>query len=76
MPVLQNPSDLKPLMGLSTVHIGDVEKDGFAYIGFEFGCNWEEEHGLGVMTHKDRIIEVGDAETAFDAWRLRRGEIG
>ncbi len=76
MPRLQSPSDLKPMMGLSTVHIGDVEKDGLTYVGFEFACNWEEEHGLGVMTHKDRIVEVGDAETAFDAWRLRRGEIG
>lgn len=65
MPLLQSPADLKALIGLSTVHIGDVEKDGFAYLGFEFGCDWEEEHGLGVMTHKDRIIEVGDAETAF-----------
>jgi hypothetical protein len=76
MPVLREPSDLKRLIGLSTVHISDVGKDGVAYVGFEFGCTWEEEHGLGVMTHKDRIVDVGDAETAFDAWRLRRGEIG
>lgn len=76
MPELGDPSDLKRLIGLSAVDISDVEKDGVAYVGFEFGCTWEEEHGLGVMTHKDRIIEVGDTETAFDAWRLRRGEIG
>jgi hypothetical protein len=76
MPHLQTPSDLKPMIGLSTIHISDVEKDGAAYIGFEFGCDWEQEHGLGVMTHKDRIVEVGDCQTAFDAWRLRRCEIG
>jgi hypothetical protein len=76
MPELRDPADLKSLIGLSTVHISDVSKDGVAYVGFEFGCEWEEEHGLGVITHKDRIIEVGDSETAFDAWRLRRGEIG
>jgi hypothetical protein len=76
MPELRDPVDLKRLIGLSTIHISDVAKDGMAYVGFEFGCNWEDEHGLGVMTHKDRTIEVGDSETAFDAWRLRRGEIG
>jgi hypothetical protein len=67
MPRLSNPSDLKPLIGLSIVHILNVEKDGLAYIGFEFGCTWEEEHGLGVMCCRDRIIEVGSAEEAFSA---------
>jgi hypothetical protein len=75
MPALRDPSDLKRLIGLSTVHISSEAKDGIAYVGFELGCDWEKEHGLGVITHKDRIIEVGDSETAFDAWRLRRGEI-
>jgi|ERR1043166_4009878 hypothetical protein len=65
MPVLKAPADLKSLIGLSTIHILAVEKDGLAYLGFEFGCEWEEEHGLGVMSHGDRIIEVGSAEEAF-----------
>ncbi len=67
MPELASPSDLKALIGLSILHILNVEKDGLAYIGFEFGCTWEEEHGLGVMSHRDRIIEVGSAEEAFSA---------
>ncbi len=33
-----------------------------------FGCTWDSEHGLGVMTHKNRIIEIGDASTAFLTW--------
>jgi hypothetical protein len=52
-------------MGLSTVHILNDGKDGLAYVGFELGCTWEEEHGLGVMSLGDRIIEVGSAEDAF-----------
>jgi hypothetical protein len=65
MPVLNTPADLKRLIGLSTVHILDDEKDGLAYVGFEFGCTWEEEHGLGVMTIGDRVVEVGSAEESF-----------
>jgi hypothetical protein len=65
MPVLHTLSDLKSLIGLSTVHILNVEKDGLAYVGFEFGCTWDEEHGLGVMSIGGRIIDVGSAEEAF-----------
>jgi len=65
MPVLFTPLDLKPLIGLSTIHILSVDKDGLAYVGFEFGCTWEEEHGLGVMSHRDHIVDVGSAEEAF-----------
>ena len=39
-----------------------------AYIGFELGCVWDEEHGLGVMTHRDRVVDVGGADTAFTEW--------
>lgn len=65
MPVLNSPTDLKRLIGLSTVHILDTEKNGMAYVGFEFGCTWEEEHGLGVMTIGDQVVDVGSAEEAF-----------
>lgn len=65
MPVIKSPSDFKRLIGLSTVHILSVEKNGFAYVGFEFGCNWDEEHGLGIMSHMDRIFDVGSAEESF-----------
>lgn len=52
-----------------------VEKDGEAYIGFEFGCPWDREHGLGVMTHAGRVVEVGQADTSFnwprEVWEAR-----
>ena len=44
------------------------DKDNFAYIGFEFGCEWDEEHGLGVMMHKDSVVVIGQADTSFDSW--------
>jgi hypothetical protein len=46
----------------------NVSKDGFAYVGYEFGCTWDDEHGLGFMTHKDRIIDFGGADTSFLTW--------
>jgi hypothetical protein len=68
LPEITRPEELCPLIGLAFVHILAEAKDGRAYIGFEFGCEWETEHGLGIMTHGDTVLEVGHAVSAF---RLR-----
>jgi uncharacterized protein DUF6985 len=71
MPGIGSPAGLRDLIGLSTVHVLDVEKDGLACVGFELGCSWDEEHGLGVMTHGARVLEVGAADASFNAWTAR-----
>lgn len=68
MPNVKTPDDFKALIGLSNVHILTMEKEGLAYVGFEFGCTWDEEHGLGALTHQNRVIELGEADTAFTGW--------
>jgi hypothetical protein len=70
-PPLERAEELSALMEPYCVFVLPVEKDGVAYVGFEFKCVWEAEHGLGVLTHKGRVVEVGHAPTAFDA-RLAR----
>ena len=68
MPDVENIEQFKDLIGLSQIHLLNVSKDNIAYVGYEFGCNWDDEHGLGFMTHKDRIIDFGGADTSFMAW--------
>ena len=68
IPNISDINDYKDLIGLSTLHVLDSEKDDIAYLGFEFGCNWDEEHGTGVVMHKDRIISIGQATEAFNLW--------
>jgi hypothetical protein len=51
LPDIREPGELRSMIGLSNVHILRVANKGAAYIGFEFGCVWGSEHGLGVMTH-------------------------
>jgi hypothetical protein len=65
IPEVRQPADLKKLIGLSTVHVLTTAKEGAAYVGFEFGCTWDSEHELGVMTHRDRVIVLGGADTSF-----------
>jgi hypothetical protein len=66
LPVVTTADQLRPLLGLSTVHVIAPELDGCAYVGFELLCPWDSEHGLGVMTHRDRVVTVGQAALSFE----------
>jgi hypothetical protein len=72
MPEIGRAEELRSLIGLSNVHVLNVTKNRVAYIGFEFGCTWDSEHGLGVMTHRRRVVKVGGADTSFLAWIAER----
>lgn len=68
-------SDRKALpnqLELVAVHIHSVERDGIAYVGYELTCAWDGEHGVGVLTHGDRVVEVGQADTSFLTWVAER----
>jgi hypothetical protein len=71
MPRIHQPEDLKKLIGLSTIHVLSIPKDGFTGIGFEFGCSWDQEHGLGVLAHKGNVLVVGAAELSFHEHPIR-----
>jgi hypothetical protein len=64
-PVPQHPAAFKGMFGLHQIHIHPLEKDGMAYVGLEFGCDWDEEHGLGIILHGAKVIEIGQADTSF-----------
>ncbi|MGV6832600.1 MAG: DUF6985 domain-containing protein [bacterium] len=68
MPDVSEVEDFKNLIGIANIHLLNVEKDGIGYVGFEFGCTWDDEHGLGIMTHKNRIIKIGGADASFLTW--------
>lgn len=65
MPAVDSPEGLRRLVRLGAVHILGVAKRGVAYVGFDFDCTWDEEHGLGVMTHRSRVVRLGGGPTSF-----------
>jgi len=69
MPDVDNIEQFKKLVGLSQVHLMNVSKDNIAYVGYQFDCNWDDEHGLGFMTHRDRVVAFGGAHTSSPFWR-------
>ncbi len=72
LPILKRHQQLKDLVGLSSLFVHTVEKDGIAYVGYEFGCDWDEEHGFGAMMHMDRVVEIGDSAVAILQWIAER----
>lgn len=68
MPDLHSSHELKKLMFPETIFIMDVELGQMPYIGVSFNCEWDEEHGMGIMLHKDRVVDVGGQDTAFTNW--------
>lgn len=68
MPDVEHTGQFKDLIGLSQIHLMNVSKDNFAYVGYEFGCNWDDEHGIGFMTHKSRVVAFGGGDTSFLTW--------
>lgn len=72
MPIVAKVEEFKGLIGLHSVNVHQVSKDGMPYIGLEFGCNWDGEHGLGILMHGTRVVEIGGADTAILLWIAKR----
>ena len=68
LPIIRNENDLQKYIGILSINIHQIDREGIPYIGYEFGCDWEEEHGLGVLMHGARAVEVGFADTAILLW--------
>ena len=72
MPDVNSVDDLRSLIGLHSIDVHALARNGVPYIGFEFGCAWDEEHGLGILMSGTRVVEVGGADTAFLLWIAKR----
>lgn len=71
-PPVDVADDIKSVVGVVSVNIHQVAKNGIPFIGVEMGCNWEEEHGLGFLLHGSKIVEVGGADTAILLWLAQK----
>lgn len=65
LPKIETIEDMKENILFQCFYMHPYAKDGVAYTGLSFACTWDEEHGAGVLLHKDRIIDIGQAEQGF-----------
>ena len=75
MPDLKHVDEIRNLIGVGNIFIHCDEKEGLANIGFECGCTWDEEHGLGIVMNRTELIRIGQAEEAFSSNQTAPGYI-
>ncbi len=68
MPDVSSVEGFRSLIGLHSVNVHPLQKNGMPYVGFEFGCTWDEEHGLGALMHGTRAVKIFSADTAILLW--------
>ena len=61
--------DFKNYIGPLSISIGEAVKDGFAYVQWRFRCRWDEEHGLDIVTHKERVIDISPETDIFKIYK-------
>lgn len=64
MPDLNQIDGFSDLLSPTSIYVLENEESE-PNIGFLFGCSWDREHGLGVMTYKGNVEDIGGADTAF-----------
>ncbi|WP_353311734.1 hypothetical protein [Shimia sp. NS0008-38b] len=68
LPTLATVDELSKVVVLEEVFVHQISKDGVPYVGYQFDCRWEEEHGLGVLMHNSRVVEIDGADCAYVLW--------
>lgn len=71
MPNVKTVKGFSELLSPNVFYVTSVYKDDIPYIGFSFSCSWDGEHGLGFMTHKNRVVDMGGDEMSFDIARAK-----
>lgn len=66
MPEISEAAGLMRLIAPGGIHFHAEESQGYGYVGFSFSCKWDEEHGLGVLTHQGKVLDVGGPEVSFE----------
>ena len=71
MPDVGTVDDLYELLTLLRLNVQCLLVDD-PYIGVEFDCRWDPEHGAGVLVQGTRVVEVGGGDTAVLLWIAKR----
>ena len=72
LPTITSVEGLTKVIALEEINVHQISKDEVPYVGYQFSCSWDEEHGLGVLMHDKRLIQVGGSDTAFLLWIAER----
>lgn len=67
---ITSPGVLKGEIDLTYLRLSPYQNNGLPYFALEFECNWDPEHGCGVMFHGSEVMDVGMSDTAQGAFDI------
>lgn len=70
LPERWDEATLLPLVRLNNINLHPVA--GAPYIGLDFSCAWEDEHGYGLMMAGTEVVETGGADVGALSWIAAR----
>lgn len=73
LPQVSTADELRPLIRLATASMMPMQTIT-PYIGWDFVCSWDEEHGWGAITHGSEVIATGTGDLASDAYVAEQHE--
>ncbi len=65
-PDLQSPEDLATMFEITDIEVYADHKQGYSYIALTGNCTWTKEWGIGMLLHKDRVLDVRTAYHGYD----------
>lgn len=65
MPIVNSPKEIESMIRLKYVYIDWPYSDDVCKIGLSYSCDWEAEHGLGVVLEKNIVKKVGLSDCAL-----------
>lgn len=68
-PKIESLEGYSKVFGVGNVFIHIPHKENVAYVGLECWCSWDDEHGMGILFHKDRLVAIDQADQAFNPWK-------
>jgi hypothetical protein len=60
LPEIKDGNELDDKITLMRVYVYDSN-----FIGLDFACSWDEEHGLGVLLQNFKVNDIGLSEVAY-----------
>jgi hypothetical protein len=64
MPEITSPLEIAGLIKLNIIDIG-WPYSGAVELGFSFRCDWDGEHGAGIVIKGHKIVDVGGADCLY-----------
>jgi len=62
MPEVTCQKEMSTMVTLNYIQIAWPYDGEYPKVGFSFGCQWDREHGAGIIIKEDQILDVGGAD--------------